>query len=86
MELDFSGMAPTNVVEKTNGACSSPPAAGIPASLGRRPNSIAEINEKADLNISLESLGRSKHRRVTTLTFTIKAQAIQNGDSKASKS
>jgi hypothetical protein len=37
---------------------------------------IAEINEKTDLNISLQSLGRSKHRRVTTLTFTIKTQAI----------
>ena len=35
---------------------------------------IAEINEKTDLNIALESLGRSKHRRVTTLTFTIKTQ------------
>jgi len=33
---------------------------------------IAEINEKTDLNISLRSLGRSKHRRVTTLTFSIK--------------
>jgi hypothetical protein len=43
---------------------------------------IAEINEKTDLNISLESLGRSKHRRVTTLTFTIKNQAIPNGDPK----
>jgi hypothetical protein len=30
---------------------------------------IAEINEKTDLQIALESLGRSKHRRVTTLTF-----------------
>jgi hypothetical protein len=41
---------------------------------------IAEINEKTDLQIALESLGRSKHRRVTTLTFTIKTQAIPNGD------
>jgi len=41
---------------------------------------IAEINEKTDLQIALESLGRSKHRRVTTLTFTIKAQAVPNGD------
>ena len=47
---------------------------------------IAEINEKTDLQIALESLGRSKHRRVTTLTFTIKTQAIPNGDSKRSKS
>jgi plasmid replication initiation protein len=41
---------------------------------------IAKINEKTDLHITLESLGRSKHRRVTTLTFTIKTQAIPNGD------
>ena len=41
---------------------------------------IAEINERTDLNISLRSLGRSKHRRVTTLTFSIKTQAIQKGD------
>jgi plasmid replication initiation protein len=41
---------------------------------------IAEINRKTDLNIALESLGRSKHRRVTTLTFSIKAQAVPNGD------
>jgi plasmid replication initiation protein len=47
---------------------------------------IAEINKKTDLKIALESLGRSKHRRVTTLTFAIKAQAIPNGDSKGSKS
>jgi hypothetical protein len=33
-----------------------------------------EINEKTDLNIALESLGRSKHRRVTSVTFTIKTQ------------
>ena len=41
---------------------------------------IAEINKKTDLNIALKSLGRSKHRRVTTLTFTIKAQAVPNDD------
>jgi Initiator Replication protein len=41
---------------------------------------IAEINKKTDLNISLETLERSKHRRVTALTFAIKAQAIPNGD------
>ena len=46
---------------------------------------IAEINKKTDVNIALESLGRSKHRRVTTLTFAIKSQAIPNGDSKGSK-
>jgi hypothetical protein len=41
---------------------------------------IAEINKKTDLNISLESLGRSKHRRVMTLTFAIKTQAIPKKD------
>jgi plasmid replication initiation protein len=41
---------------------------------------IAEVNEKTDLNISLESLERSKHRRVTTLTFSIKTQEIPKGD------
>jgi plasmid replication initiation protein len=35
---------------------------------------IAEINEKTDLNISLESLERSKHRRVTSVTFAIKGK------------
>ena len=38
---------------------------------------IAEINKKTTLNIALESLGRSAHRRVTTLAFAIKAQAIR---------
>src|ERR1700680_2734770 len=47
---------------------------------------IAEINKKTDLQIALESLGRSKHRRVTTLTFTIKAPPIPDGDSKGCKS
>jgi plasmid replication initiation protein len=41
---------------------------------------IAEINKKTDLNIELEALERSKHRRVTMLTFTIKTQAIPNGN------
>jgi hypothetical protein len=44
---------------------------------------IAEINKDTDLHIALESLGRSKHRRVTTLTFSIKSQAIPNDDSKS---
>jgi plasmid replication initiation protein len=39
---------------------------------------VAEINKKTDLNIALESLERSLHRRVTTLTFAIKAQAVPN--------
>ena len=34
---------------------------------------IAEINHKTDLTVELESLEPSKYRRVTTLTFLIKA-------------
>ena len=42
---------------------------------------IAEINKKTDLKITLDALERSKHRRVTTLTFAIKAQTVyRNGD------
>jgi hypothetical protein len=41
---------------------------------------IAEINRKTDLNIELESLVRSKHRRVTSVTFAIKEQAVPDGD------
>jgi len=43
---------------------------------------IAEINKKTDLRISLEELGRSSHRRITTLTFAIKVQQLQNGGKK----
>jgi hypothetical protein len=52
------------------------------ANFGQRAldTAIAEINEKTDLNISVESLGRSKHRRVTTLSFGLKAQVVPNGD------
>jgi hypothetical protein len=32
---------------------------------------IAEINKKTDLKIELESLERSKYRRVTTLTLSL---------------
>jgi Initiator Rep protein, WH2 len=32
---------------------------------------ISEINKKTNLSIALESLERSKHRRVTALTFAI---------------
>jgi plasmid replication initiation protein len=42
---------------------------------------IAEINAKTDLNIVLKSLERSLHGRVTTLTFSIKTQALKDGDS-----
>ena len=41
---------------------------------------ISEINKKTDLSIALESLEQSKYRRVTALTFAIKAQAIPKGD------
>jgi plasmid replication initiation protein len=41
---------------------------------------IAEINKKTDLSISLEELGRSSHRRITTLTFDIKIRPLRNGD------
>jgi plasmid replication initiation protein len=40
---------------------------------------IAEINAKTDLNIVLESLERSSHRRVTTLTFAIMSQPMPKG-------
>jgi type IV secretory pathway VirD2 relaxase len=45
---------------------------------------IAEINKKTDLKISLEELGRSRHRRITTLTFDIKLQQHRNGGQKTS--
>jgi Initiator Replication protein len=41
---------------------------------------IAEINKETDLNIALESLERSLHRRVTSLTFGIKAQEVPDAD------
>ena len=40
---------------------------------------IAEITKKTDISIAIESLARSKHRRVTSVTFSIKAQAVPNG-------
>ncbi len=45
---------------------------------------IAEINAKTDLRISLEELGRSRHRRITTLTFDIKLAQLQNGGKRKS--
>jgi plasmid replication initiation protein len=33
---------------------------------------ITEINKKTDLEIAIESIDRSKHRRVTALSFSIK--------------
>jgi plasmid replication initiation protein len=43
---------------------------------------MTEINRKTDLKISLEQLGRSRHRRITTLTFEIKAHAVPNAKQK----
>jgi plasmid replication initiation protein len=41
---------------------------------------IAEIAKKTDLNIEIESLERSKHRRVISVTFAIKEQAVPDDD------
>jgi plasmid replication initiation protein len=41
---------------------------------------IAEITRKTDIGIEIESLERSKHRRVTSVTFAIKEQAVPDGD------
>jgi plasmid replication initiation protein len=40
---------------------------------------IAEINKKTDISIQIESLERSKHRRITSVTFVIKEQALPDG-------
>jgi hypothetical protein len=39
---------------------------------------IAEITKKTDISIQIESLERSKHRRVTSVRFVIKEQAVPN--------
>lgn len=41
---------------------------------------IAEIGKKTDINIEIESLERSKHRRVTSVTFAIEKQEVPEGD------
>jgi plasmid replication initiation protein len=41
---------------------------------------IVEITKKTDLKIAIESLERSKHRRVTWVTFAIEEQAAPDGD------
>jgi plasmid replication initiation protein len=38
---------------------------------------ILEINNKTDLKIAIEALERSKHRRVTAVTFSIEEQAVK---------
>ena len=40
---------------------------------------ILGINNKTDLKIAIESLERSKHRRVTAVTFSIEEQAVPKG-------
>ena len=41
---------------------------------------VVEITKKTDLKISIKSLERSKHRRVTSVTFAIEEQAVPDGD------
>jgi hypothetical protein len=41
---------------------------------------IAEISKKTDLHVEIESLERSKHRRVTAVIFAIKGQAVPDAD------
>jgi hypothetical protein len=41
---------------------------------------MTEIAKKTDIRIEIESLVRSKHRRVTSVMFVIKEQAVRNGD------
>jgi plasmid replication initiation protein len=41
---------------------------------------ILEINKKTDLKISIKSLERSKHRRVTSVTFAIEEQEVPQAD------
>jgi len=41
---------------------------------------ILEITKKTDLKIVIESLERSKHRRVTAVTFVIEEQAVPDVD------
>jgi hypothetical protein len=41
---------------------------------------ITEITKKTDLKIAIESLERSKYRRVASVTFSIKEKAVPKGD------
>jgi hypothetical protein len=41
---------------------------------------IVEISKKTDLKIAIELLERSKHRRETSVTFSIQEQALPDGD------
>jgi hypothetical protein len=40
----------------------------------------SEINKKTEINIEIEALERAAHRRVTSVTFEIKEQAVPDGD------
>lgn len=40
---------------------------------------VVEITKKTDLKILVKSLERSKHRRVTSVTFAIEGQEFQSG-------
>jgi hypothetical protein len=44
---------------------------------------MTEITKKTDISIEIESLERSLHRRVTSVTFAIREQMAPDGDSKA---
>jgi Initiator Replication protein len=46
---------------------------------------IAEITKKTDLKIAIESLARSKHWRVTSVTFSIEAQSGPNSGLKGKR-
>jgi plasmid replication initiation protein len=41
---------------------------------------VAEITKKTDISITIKSLERSKHWRVTSVTFVIKEQAVPDAD------
>lgn len=41
---------------------------------------MVEIAKKTDLKIAIKSLERSKHRRVTSVTFVIEEQGVPKGD------
>jgi hypothetical protein len=86
-EAHFAGAAPKIARAGIGARCSRKDHPGCSvASLGKFSaksvgyTAIAEITKKTDISIAIESLARSKHRRVTSVTFSIKAQAVQNGD------
>jgi hypothetical protein len=46
---------------------------------------IEEITKKTDIRIAIESLARSKHRRVTSVTFSISSGTEQASGAKSGK-